>query len=520
VGPDYSERPRALSTERSLARGRDLRSIAAARGHHPRLPVAATGTMSAWLRRPAPADAAPCTDPTEELALSAPLSSDAPLEGFDDLLLPFQKAEKPSARFRVGTEEEKLGLLADTLAPVPFTGPRSVQRVLALLAERFGWQPEREHEQGEVISLLRDGASITLEPAGQLELSGAPFASVHETHAELELHLRELATISEELGLVWLSMGFHPFARQDELPQVPKLRYGIMQKYLPTRGPRALDMMRRTCTVQANMDYDSEHDAVRKLRIALALQPVTTAMFAHSPFVEGRRGDNLCERAQVWLGMDPDRSGILPFAWERDMSYRAYVEWALDVPMFMLKRGSRVIANTGQTFRAFLADGAEGERATHSDWETHLNTLFPEARLKKTIEVRGIDAQRTDLVCAVPALWKGMLYDERAMSELETLIGPLTAAQVTQARPLIARDALKAQLAGKPVLSWAQQVVEIASASLVRQASRDAAGRDESVYLTPLVALLSAGKTPAEALLEAVAGKPDFRAAVVAHARV
>jgi glutamate--cysteine ligase len=254
--------------------------------------------------------------------------------------------------------------------------------------------------------------------------------------------------------------------------------------------------------------------------VALALQPVTTAMFAHSPLVEGKVGPHLCERCAVWLGMDPDRSGILPFAWQRDMSYRAYVEWALDVPMFMIKRGSRTIPNTGQTFRGFMADGAQGERATLSDWETHLNTLFPEARLKKTIEVRGMDAQRTELVCAIPALWKGMLYDERALSALETLIAPLDAEVVQRARPEVATLALGARLGGRPVRAWAEQVLDIASAGLERLACLDPAGRDERVHQQPLVQLVSQGKTPAQALLEAISGAKDFRAAVVAAARV
>jgi glutamate--cysteine ligase len=438
----------------------------------------------------------------------------------DDLLLPFTEAAKPKTQFRIGTEAEKLGLLSDSLAPLPFDGPRSVQRVLALLAERFGWHKEREHEEGDVIALSRGEASITLEPAGQLELSGAPFATVHQTQAEFDTHLRELSGISEELGITWLSLGFHPFATHEQLPHVSKFRYAIMERYLPTRGPRALDMMRRTCTVQANLDYENETDAVRKLRVSLAIQPIVTAIFAHSPFVEGRVGPHLCERASVWLGMDPDRSGILPFAWERDMSYRAYVEWALDVPMFMLKRGSRVIPNTTQTFRQFLARGAEGESATRTDWETHLNTLFPEARLKRTIEVRGADAQRTELTCALPALWKGLLYDEQALSQLEALITPLNAQLVQLARPEIARRALHATLADRPVLKWAEEVLEIARASLTRQADLDAAGRDENIYLQPLLELIAAGTTPAEKLLDAVRGQHDLRASIVANTRV
>jgi glutamate--cysteine ligase len=268
------------------------------------------------------------------------------------------------------------------------------------------------------------------------------------------------------------------------------------------------------------MDYESEDDAVRKLRVSLALQPVVTAMFAHSPFYEGRVGQYLDERAAVWLGMDPDRSGLLPFAWEKTMSFRAYVEWALDVPMFMIKRGARVIPNTQQTFRQYMQHGAEGVRATRHDWETHLNTLFPEARLKKTIEVRGADAQRHALTCALPALWKGMLYDPRALAQLEALIAPLDAKTLQAARPEVARRALRASLAGKPVQAWAEQVVDIASAGLERQACRNARGDDERIHLKPLAELLSRGQTPADVLLAGVRAAKDFRTGVVQHARL
>ncbi len=456
-----------------------------------------------------------------EADLSESTTSDAPLRSVEDLLLPFQQAIKPEAEFRIGTEAEKFGLLADTLQPIPFSGPRSVQRVLALLAERHAWREQRETEHGEVIALLRGEASITLEPAGQLELSGAPFATIHETADEFDTHLREVRGIGTELGIVWLSIGFHPFARHDELPHVPKLRYGVMKQYLPTRGPRALDMMRRTCTVQANLDYSSEQDAMRKLRVSLAIQPIVTAMFANSPFFEGRRGANTTERGAVWLGMDPDRSGILPFAWQRDISLRAYVEWALDVPMFLIKRGDRVIANTGQTFRSYMREGAQGERATLKDWETHLNTLFPETRLKKTIEVRGADAQPTDLLCALPALWKGLLYDERSLAQLETLIAKLDAETVETARPDNVRVALRAQLAGRPVQQWAQDVLDVAVGGLERHGLRDARGRDERMYLQPLVELIAAGRTPADRLLAAAStDEHAWHARIIESARV
>lgn len=435
----------------------------------------------------------------------------------DDLLAPFVEAQKPRSRFRVGTEAEKFGLLADTLAPLPFEGERSVAAVLTHLRDSYGWFEEREHSQGEVISLRRGDASVTLEPAGQLELSGAPYASIHQSCAEFRGHLHELHGISSQLGIVWLSLGFHPFARHEELPHVPKLRYGVMETYLPTRGPRALDMMRRTCTVQANLDYESESDAIAKLRIALALQPIATAVFAHSPLIEGRVADNLCERAAVWLGMDPDRSGLLPFAWERDMSFQRYVQWALDAPMFVIKREDRLITNTRQSFRSFLEEGASGTTATRADWETHLNSLFPEARLKKTLEVRGVDAQPNDLVCAVPALWKGLLYDPTALSKAESLISPLDAATLNRARADIAKRALRATLLGKPVIRWAEELFDIAHGGLSRLAVLNRNGNDETVHLTRLKELLEHGKTPAELLLEKLKQRSDFARAVVEY---
>jgi glutamate--cysteine ligase len=425
---------------------------------------------------------------------------------------------KPRSEFRVGTEAEKIGLLADTLQPLPFHGERSVQRVLAELERRFGWLPEREHEHAEVIALTRNRASVTLEPAGQLELSGAPMPSIHDTQREFATHLSELEQISRDLGIVWISLGFHPFARQADLPHVPKSRYGIMEKYLPTRGSRALDMMRRTCTVQSNHDYASEADAMRKLRVALALQPVATAIFANSPFYEGQRSTRLSERADVWLNMDPDRSGILPFAWQRELSFRNYVEWALDVPMFMLKRGARVIPNTDQTFRTFLRDGKEGEHATLNDWRMHLNTLFPEVRLKNTLEMRGADAQSTELICALPALWKGVLDDEKSLDAAETLISKLDADTVQRARPEITRLGLRATLAGKPLQTWAAELVEIASAGLVRFGLKNAEGQDESIHLARIRALIADGKTPAESTLAKLSEGRELNARQVVDA--
>jgi glutamate--cysteine ligase len=445
---------------------------------------------------------------------------DSPLQGLDDLLMPFHEACKPRSQFRVGTEAEKFGVLMPTGAALPFEGERSVKRVLAELQRRFGWEAETEYEHGDVIALRRDNASVTLEPGGQLELSGAPVLTTHHTCREFRRHMNELREICDPLGIVWLSVGFHPFARVDELPRVPKLRYSIMERYLPTRGARALDMMFRTCTVQANLDYSDEADATRKLRIGLALQPIVTAMFANSPFYEGRPSERESERADVWLHMDPDRTGMLPFAWERDMSFRRYVEWALDAPMFLIKRGARVVPNTHQSFRTFLREGSAGERATMADWKTHINSLFPEVRLKNTLEMRGADAQPTDLTCALPSLWKGLMYDDRALAQAERLIEPLTPQNLDAARPEIARSALAARLLGRTLQSWASEVLEIARGGLDRQAQKNEQGESESVHLSRLNGLVAEGRSPANVLRSRVHAASGFHSGVIEAARI
>jgi glutamate--cysteine ligase len=442
------------------------------------------------------------------------------ISGIDDLLRPFTEACKPRSEFRVGTEAEKFGVLAETGEPLPFEGERSVRRVLNELQTRFGWTADREYAEGDIIALHRDAGSITLEPGGQLELSGAPLANTHATCREFRRHMAELREICEPLGIVWLSLGFHPFARLPELPRVPKLRYGIMEKYLPTRGSRALDMMFRTCTVQANLDYSGEADAVRKLRVSLALQPITTAMFANSPCYENHLGSRVSERADVWLNMDPDRTGLLPFAWERDMSFRKYVEWALDAPMFLIKRGAHVVPNTHQTFRTFMREGSEGQRATQGDWKTHINTLFPEVRLKNTLEMRGADAQPTDLICALPTLWKGLLYDDEALAKSEQLISGLDAATLQGARAGIARDGLNAKLLGRSLRDWANDVVQIAWDSLDRQAVKNDKGESEAVHLARLRAQVAEGRTAGDVVRSRVAGSANFRSAVIEAARI
>lgn len=441
-----------------------------------------------------------------------------PIRGIDDLLEPFHRAEKPRALWRVGVEAEKFGVYADSGRALTYEGARGVKAIFRQLCERNGWSEEREYSEGPAIALRRGDAFITLEPAAQFEFSSAPHTTLHGLCKAFRGHMEELQRISDPMGVVWLGVGFHPFARHKELVWVPKQRYGIMREYLPTRGSRALDMMSRTATVQANYDYRDETDAMRKLRVALAIQPVVTALFANSPFIEGRTGTRLSERAAAWLDVDPDRCGLLPFAWHEDVTYQKYVEWALDIPMFFFKRDHRFVRNTGQTFRSFIRDGFQGQRANLSDWVMHLGTLFPEVRLKNTIEVRGADAQSISLVCALPALWKGILYDDRALREAEQLISSLTAREVQEARPEIAHNALRARLAGRLVIEWAMEVVEIAYRGLKRLDCRNSDAEDETIHLARLRRLVANAQTPAEALLKQFDLANDLQHQLIEHA--
>jgi glutamate--cysteine ligase len=299
-----------------------------------------------------------------------------------------------------------------------------------------------------------------------------------------------------------LSVGFHPLASQAELPWVPKTRYGVMKEYLPTRGRAAHDMMRRSATVQANFDFSSEEDALRKLTVSLRLSPLIHALTANAPFAERRVSSLKSLRGDVWLHMDPARSGLIPSLWRNERpSYRDYVEWALDAGMFLFKRGERVYKNTGQTFRAFIADGFDGERATFEDWRLHLNTLFPEARLKNTMEVRACDAQSRELSLAVPALFTGLLYDDRALAEAEELARSFELETLEAARPALVRDALAARIGSRAAAPLAEKLVDIALGGLERRAQRDEAGRDERRYLEPLAVLTEHAQCPADALV-------------------
>jgi glutamate--cysteine ligase len=438
-----------------------------------------------------------------------------PIRRRDDLLRPFVEACKPRTDWRIGPEVEKAGIFDATRMPIPYEGEKSIARILQELAEKRGWTPEREHEGAPVIALARGGASVTLEPGAQLELSGSQCESIHQVSAELRDHMRDIGPISRALGITWLGIGFQPFARREDYGWVPKQRYGIMREYLPTRGGHALDMMLRTCTVQGNFDYDSEADAMRKMRVALALAPATTAMFANSPWKEGKPHGGLTYRGRVWLDVDPDRTGLVPSLWKHDAGFGDYVEWALDVPMFLFKRDGHKVVNTGQTFRSFWKSGFEGHHPTMEDWKTHLNTLFPEVRLKKTIEIRGADAQSTEMKAALPAVWTGILYDARALAEAEALVTGWTHDEVAELRTHAWKEGLRAPFRGRPLAEVAERVVEIAEGGLQRRARLDASGRDERIYLAPLRALVAQGRTPADVLLDGIDREPDLAAAIV-----
>ncbi|MGB5809652.1 MAG: glutamate-cysteine ligase family protein, partial [Polyangiales bacterium] len=426
---------------------------------------------------------------------------DSPVRALDDLLILFHEAETPREGWLIGTEAERIAVHRDDGSPLPYAGASSVVAILERLVERHGWEAEREVEDGPIVALRRGAGSVTLEPGSQIELSGAPYRSVHDGKAESDAHWRELAPIMEELGLVWLGLGCHPFSTVDELGWVPKLRYGVMREYLPTRGTMAGDMMTKTATVQANLDYASEEDAMRKLRVSLRAQPLVTAMFSNSPWHEGRRSGYVSYRALVWQHMDPDRSGLLPFAWQDHPRYRDYAEWALDAPMFLVKRGTKVLRNTGQTFRAFMEDGFQGVMPTYHDWVVHLSTLFPEVRLKSTLECRGADAQGDGMSFALPALWKGLLYDDESLRKLEGLVDSWSLPEVESHRDALARHGIRTRFFGRDATDWAGEILELAEAGLRRLDDRNRDGDDEATLLAPLRALLEQANTPAHVLL-------------------
>lgn len=427
-----------------------------------------------------------------------------PIESRDELVAWLAQGNKPEARFRIGTEHEKIPFTLGRHEPVPYEGPKGIRAVLEGMQAATGWEPIMD---GPHIIGLADpvgGGAISLEPGGQFELSGAPLATIHETCAEINAHLTHLRTVADPLGLGFLGIGMSPKWSRSETPVMPKGRYKIMAAYMPKVGNLGLDMMFRTCTVQVNLDFSSEQDMVRKLRASLALQPIATALFANSPFTEGHPNGFLSFRSEIWRDTDADRSGMLPFAFEEGMGFERYVDYALDVPMYFVKRGDHYIDVAGSSFRDLLAGRhpfLPGETATLSDWVNHLSTIFPEVRLKRFLEMRGADAGPWCTLCALPALWTGLLYDSASLDAALDLTKDWTAQDRQSLRDDVPTQGLKAQIRGRSVQEVAAEVVELARQGLTRRRLLDSQGRDETRFLAPVDEVLRNGRTPAEDLL-------------------
>jgi glutamate--cysteine ligase len=410
---------------------------------------------------------------------------------------------KPPDRWRIGTEHEKFVFQLGSLRPAPYNGARASIRGLLEGLTRFGWQPVVEN--GNPIALVKDGCNITLEPGGQFELSGAPLETIHQTCNEVHAHLNEVKTVAGEIGVGLLGVGFQPKWSRADTPWMPKGRYRIMGDYMPKRGTLGLDMMLRTCTVQVNHDFESEADMVLKFRVGLALQPIAVAMFADSPFAEGRPTGYLSYRSHVWEDTDPDRCGILPFVFEDGMGFERYVDYMLDVPMYFVYRDGRYIDAAGQSFRDFLAGrlpALPGELPTTGDWSDHLTTVFPEVRLKTYLEMRGADGGPWRRLCALPALWTGLFYDADSLQGAADLVRRWSVEDHDRLRREVPRLGLAARLGNRTVRDIAAEVLEISGAGLRRRNRLDSMGADESGFLGTLYEIVDSGRTPAEEKLE------------------
>jgi glutamate--cysteine ligase len=428
-----------------------------------------------------------------------------PIETREELIAWFEAGSKPKSQFRLGTEHEKFVFMVENHAPVPYDGRRSIRALLEGMQHLLGWQPLLE--EGNVIGLfdVTGGGAISLEPGGQFELSGAPVETVHQTSSELMAHLAQVKEVARPLGIGFLGLGMTPNWSRAEIPTMPKGRYRIMTAYMPKVGGHGLDMMYRTCTVQTNLDYSGEADMVKKLRVSLALQPVATAMFANSPFTEGKPNGFLSFRSEIWRDTDPDRSGMLPWAFEPGMGFERYVDYALGVPMYFVKRGERYIDVAGQSFRDLMQGrlhGLHGERATISDWANHISTIFPEVRLKRYLEMRGADGGPWRRLPALPAYWAGILYDDDSLDAAWELVKNWTAEQRQKFRDDVPKLGFAATIAGRTALELARTTLALAREGLVRRRRLDSSGNDESRYLRSLEDYVARGSTPSEELLE------------------
>ncbi len=433
--------------------------------------------------------------------MSIPQSGGGPIERFEQLAEYMESGSKPKPEWRIGTEHEKFGYLTDTLAPVPYDGPRSIRALLEGLRDRFGWTPVME--QDHIIGLTRNGANVSLEPGGQFELSGAPLETLHEVRAEFDQHMAEVKEVAGPLGIRHMGLGAAPIWSHEDMPLMPKGRYKLMNDYMTRVGTHGTQMMRRTCTVQVNLDFASEADMVKKLRVSLALQPVATALFASSPFFEGKPNGHKSWRSRIWRDLDSSRTGMLPFAFDEGMGFQRYVDWVLDVPMYFVYRDGKYINALGQSFRDFLKGqlpALPGEKPTLSDWADHMTTVFPEARVKKYIEMRGADVGDSDHIGALPAFWVGLMYDQTALDAAWDLVKGLDVETREGLRVAASVSALQGEAGGVKLADLARAAVGLSHAGLA------ARGQGEERHLAPLVESLKSGKVQADRWLERYKG--------------
>jgi glutamate--cysteine ligase len=434
--------------------------------------------------------------------MSVPQAGGGPITSKDDLIASLSDGCKPREKWRIGTEHEKFGFDLKTLAPLPYEGKPGVRAMLEGL-QRFGWEPINEGPN--IIGLKQGGAAISLEPGGQLELSGAPLRSLHETCTETNEHLEQVKTIATEIGAGYLGLGFHPSARIEDVPVMPKGRYGIMKRYMPRVGGLGLEMMFRTCTIQVNLDFSSEADMVKKFRVGLALQPIATAMFAASPLREGKPNGFLSYRSHIWTDVDNDRSGMLPWVFEDSMSFERYVDYALDVPMYFVYRDGKYQDVAGKSFRDFMArklPGLEHVEPTMADWADHLTTIFPEVRLKKFLEMRGADGGLWRRICALPALWVGIYYDQSSLDAAWDMVKDWTAEERSAMREAVPKLGLKTPFRNTTVQALARHMLTISKAGLRLRGQTDSIGGTEEGFIEPLFQIVDSGRTRAEEILE------------------
>ncbi|MGA2998848.1 glutamate--cysteine ligase [Bradyrhizobium sp.] len=427
-----------------------------------------------------------------------------PLQSRDELVGWLEDGVKPVSEFRIGTEHEKTPFTLSGHQPVPYEGARGIGALLEGMQLLLGWEPIME--RGNIIGLydVTGGGAISLEPGGQFELSGAPVETVHQTQGELMAHLAQVREIAAPLGIGFLGLGMTPSWSRTQIPVMPKGRYKIMSHYMPKVGRYGLDMMYRTCTVQTNLDFSSEADMVKKLRVSVALQPVATALFANSPFTEGKPNGFLSFRSEIWRDTDNARAGMIPWAFENGMGFERWVDYALDVPMYFVKRGDNYIDVAGSSFRDFF-DGKNpalpGERPMLSDWANHLSTIFPEVRLKRYLEMRGADGVPWDRLPALPAFWVGLLYDDTSLDAAWDIVRGWNAFERQSLRDDVPRLGFKARIKQRYIFEVAKECLALAHAGLRRRGRVDHSGRDETRYLEPLDRIIDTGVTPAEEML-------------------